>query len=45
MALVGVLSTQVWHETFCGPAEGRYPIETAAPRAVVQIDPEPAGVT
>ncbi len=38
MALVGVLSTQVWHETFCGPTADRYPEETAEPRLLVEMD-------
>jgi asparagine synthase (glutamine-hydrolysing) len=38
MALVGVLSTQVWHERLCAPGAGTaaYPPETAEPR--VEID-------
>jgi asparagine synthase (glutamine-hydrolysing) len=36
MALVGVLSTQLWHEAFLAPGAGDYPAETAAPR--VRID-------
>jgi asparagine synthase (glutamine-hydrolysing) len=36
MALVGILSTQLWHEEFCGPGAGAYPAETAEPR--VRID-------
>jgi asparagine synthase (glutamine-hydrolysing) len=47
MALVGVLSTQVWHETFCAPSERSYPPETSEPRVLVDIDVERvrAGVT
>ena len=29
MALVGILSTQLWHEEFCGARAGAYPAETA----------------
>ena len=36
MALVGILSTQLWHEEFCGAGAGAYPAETAEPR--VRID-------
>lgn len=39
MALVGILSTQVWHERFCGAAAaaaGAYPAEQGEPR--VQLD-------
>ena len=36
MALVGVLSTQLWHRQFVGVARERYPAETAEPR--VRID-------
>jgi len=33
MALVGILSTQVWHECFCGTgAADRWPVERAEPR-------------
>lgn len=35
MALVGVLSTQLWHERFCTPAA--YPPETAAPRVDLDL--------
>jgi asparagine synthase (glutamine-hydrolysing) len=35
MALVGILSTQVWHERFCG-AGADWPVERAEPR--VQLD-------
>ena len=41
MALVGVLSTQVWHETFCGSAP-QYAREAADPRVVIETEPEPA---
>jgi asparagine synthase (glutamine-hydrolysing) len=34
MALVGVLSTQVWHERLCGAGHD-YPPETAAPRVAI----------
>ena len=36
MALVGVLSTQVWHRELCTAGPGAYPAETAEPR--VRID-------
>jgi asparagine synthase (glutamine-hydrolysing) len=36
MALVGVLSTQLWHREFIGASPGRYPAEAAEPR--VRID-------
>ncbi|MGH2925072.1 MAG: asparagine synthase (glutamine-hydrolyzing) [Solirubrobacterales bacterium] len=36
MALVGILSTQLWHEEFCGAGAGAYPAETAEPH--VRID-------
>ena len=36
MALVGVLSTQLWHRAFCGPGGKSYPAETAEPR--VRVD-------
>jgi asparagine synthase (glutamine-hydrolysing) len=36
MALVGILSTQLWHEAFCGAGAGAYPAETAEPH--VRID-------
>jgi asparagine synthase (glutamine-hydrolysing) len=32
MALVGILSTQVWHERFCGAAATRWAVERSAPR-------------
>jgi asparagine synthase (glutamine-hydrolysing) len=32
MALVGVLSTQVWHHRFCNGAAVRFPAETGRPR-------------
>jgi asparagine synthase (glutamine-hydrolysing) len=32
MALVAVLSTQLWHRAFLGTAADKYPIETAEPR-------------
>jgi asparagine synthase (glutamine-hydrolysing) len=41
MALVGILSTQVWHERFCGAAATGWPVERSEPRvrleAVEQI--------
>jgi asparagine synthase (glutamine-hydrolysing) len=36
MALVGVLSTQLWHGAFCGAGAKSYPAETAEPR--VRVD-------
>jgi asparagine synthase (glutamine-hydrolysing) len=36
MALVGVLSTQLWHAAFCGVGAESYPAETAEPR--VRVD-------
>ncbi len=36
MALVGILSTQLWHEAFCGAGADDYPVETAEPH--VRID-------
>jgi asparagine synthase (glutamine-hydrolysing) len=42
MALVGILSTQVWHETFCGASQDRYPEETAEPRVVIDLEAERA---
>jgi hypothetical protein len=36
MALVGILSTQLWHSTFIGRGVGGYPAETAQPR--IRID-------
>jgi asparagine synthase (glutamine-hydrolysing) len=44
MALVGILSTQLWHDAFCGAGAEAYLPETAEPR--VRIDrsaPSPAG--
>ena len=32
MALVGILSTQIWHREFCGEGAGGYPPETREPR-------------
>jgi asparagine synthase (glutamine-hydrolysing) len=40
MALVGVLSTQVWHRTFCGSAI-QYSAEAVDPRVVIRMDSEP----
>ena len=36
MALMGVLSTQVWHETFCGGAQ-RFPEEREEPRVRLHL--------
>jgi asparagine synthase (glutamine-hydrolysing) len=38
MALVGVLSTQVWFEQFFGGARKRYPEETSRPRVFLDLD-------
>jgi asparagine synthase (glutamine-hydrolysing) len=35
MALVGILSTQLWHSTFIGAGLDRYPAETTEPRVLV----------
>jgi len=44
MALVGVLSTQVWHSHFCAaPGVGAYPPETAEPEVYVDTQLELAG--
>jgi asparagine synthase (glutamine-hydrolysing) len=32
MALVGILSAQIWHRAFCGEGTGGYPPETEEPR-------------
>ena len=37
MALIGVLSTQVWHETFCTGAM-HFPEETVEPRVRLELD-------
>ena len=37
MALVGVLSTQVWHDAFCRSREGPYPVETRRPNVLVRL--------
>ncbi|MDP9244753.1 MAG: asparagine synthase (glutamine-hydrolyzing) [Chloroflexota bacterium] len=42
MALVGILSTQVWHDTFCGPGRDGYPEETAEPKVVIDLEAERA---
>jgi hypothetical protein len=44
MALVGVLSTQVWHEAFCGSA-APFPEETADPMVVIDIERAAEAVT
>jgi asparagine synthase (glutamine-hydrolysing) len=36
MALVGILSTQIWHSTFVGRGPDAYPVESAEPR--IRID-------
>jgi asparagine synthase (glutamine-hydrolysing) len=41
MALVGVVSTQVWHEDFCGPGRACYAEETAEPKVVIDLNIEP----
>ncbi|MGB8650061.1 MAG: asparagine synthase (glutamine-hydrolyzing) [Mycobacteriales bacterium] len=38
MALVGVLSTQVWFEHFCGTGRRAYPEETTRPRVFLDLD-------
>lgn len=38
MALVGILSTQVWHEQFCGASSDTYPVETGVPE--IRLDAE-----
>ena len=40
MALVGILSTQVWYESFCGPGRVKYAPQTAQPRVYVNTDVE-----
>lgn len=40
MALVGVLSTQVWFEHFCGAARVPYPEERSRPRVFLDLDQE-----
>lgn len=37
MALVGVLSTQVWHERFCAPGAATYELETREPRVHLDL--------
>jgi hypothetical protein len=37
MCLVGVLSTQVWHERFCSGAAS-FPEETREPRVVIDVE-------
>ncbi|HYN50680.1 MAG TPA: hypothetical protein VES62_07120, partial [Thermoleophilaceae bacterium] len=32
MAFVGILSTQLWHEAFCGAQRDSYPTEDMEPR-------------
>jgi hypothetical protein len=41
MALVGALSTQVWHEQLVASRPGRYPVERAEPRASLDLRPLP----
>jgi asparagine synthase (glutamine-hydrolysing) len=36
MALVGVLSTQVWHERFCGPHSDVFPPEEGEPQVFIK---------
>jgi asparagine synthase (glutamine-hydrolysing) len=36
MALVGVLSTQVWHERFCGPHADVFPPEEGEPQVFIK---------
>jgi asparagine synthase (glutamine-hydrolysing) len=35
MALVGILTTQLWHHAFCGAGRDAYPAETDAPRVML----------
>lgn len=42
MALVGVLSTQLWHRAFFGARAGRYPQETTEPRVRINRRQEQA---
>ena len=41
MALVGILTTQLWHREFCGAGADNYPAETEAPRVAI-LGEEPA---
>ena len=36
MALVGILTTQLWHRAFCGAGSDGYPAETDAPRVRIR---------
>jgi asparagine synthase (glutamine-hydrolysing) len=36
MALVGILTTQLWHQTFCGAGRDAYAAETDTPRVRIQ---------
>jgi len=42
MALVGILSTQVWYEHFCGAGSGDYVAETGEPKVFIDLDVESA---
>ncbi|MBS1868317.1 MAG: asparagine synthase (glutamine-hydrolyzing) [Actinobacteria bacterium] len=42
MALVGILSTQVWHERFCGAGAAGWPAERSQPRVRLDVA---AGIT
>jgi asparagine synthase (glutamine-hydrolysing) len=41
MALVAILSTQLWHHAFCAPAAGPALAETAVPRVELDLDVDP----
>jgi asparagine synthase (glutamine-hydrolysing) len=36
MALVGILTTQLWHQAFCGAGRDGYPAETETPRVTIR---------
>jgi asparagine synthase (glutamine-hydrolysing) len=42
MAVIGVLSTQLWHAGYCAAGPGAYPAEDAEPRVNLQAEPCPA---
>ena len=43
MALVGVLSTQIWHSRFCAGGPMAYPAETDEPRVIDSCGLSPRG--
>lgn len=43
MALVGILSTQLWHELFCDASGAQAPLETAEPQMRLILEPSPRG--